>query len=318
MQNRNTDKTMAQYLLGELSEEENERIERQYLADPDFFDELLAVEDDLLDEYARGELQGRQREQFERRLATPRQRERLRDAQILMARLGVAQLPASQDTKRQKRTSWFSFFNQQHKLAVSLPLAFAMLVLLVGAGWLVLRTVRLEEQVERMRTEQLAAEQREQGLREQLVGEQKVKEDLLHQLQQNNEGAGPNGQKETTPPEKRIEPRMATFTLASALMRGGEASSFVLPREVEIVQLEVQVADASYKSYRAEVQTADGEPVYQQSGLAAQRVRNGKAINIRIPSRLLRGRDYLVKVSGVAAQGRLEDAGLYSFRILHK
>jgi hypothetical protein len=199
MQNRNIDKMLERYLLGGLSEEESDRIERQYFADPDFLDELMAVEDDLLDEYARGELQGPQREQFERRLlATPRQLERLRDARILMSRIGAAQLPAHK--KRQERNSWFSFFNQP-RLAVALPLAFAALVLLVGAGWLALRAARLQEQVERMRAEQSAAERREQELRDKLASEQKEKEDFLRQLQQGSESGEPNGQKDGASPE---------------------------------------------------------------------------------------------------------------------
>lgn len=314
MQNRNTDKIMAQYLLGELSEEERERIERQYLADPDFFDELLAVEDDLLDEYARGELQGRRREQFERGLAAPRQRERLRDAQILMKRLDVAQVPASPDREQQERSSWFAFINRRQRVPA---LAFSALVLLAIASWLTLRTARLQEQVERMQAEQSAAQQRERVLREKLDSEQKAKEDLLRQLQQGIESGGTNGHKDGVSTEKRNEPRVATFTLVPSLMRGGEAGNFVLPRGVEIVQLEVQLVDVQYRSYHAEVQTADGERVYQQSGLTAQRAQSGKVIRIKIPTRLLRGRDYVMKVSGLAARGNLEDAGLYSFRILH-
>jgi hypothetical protein len=111
---------------------------------------------------------------------------------------------------------------------------------------------------------------------------------------------------------------VATFTLAAALMRGGEASTLVLPLGIETVQLEIQVTDAQYQSYRAEVQTADGETVYRQSGLAARRAQSGKIIRIRFPSQLLRGRDYVVKISGQAAHGNFEDAGLYSFRILHR
>jgi hypothetical protein len=318
MQNRNIDELMERYLLGELSEEESERMERQYLSDPDYFDELLAVEDDLLDEYARGELQGRRRQQFERRLlTTPRQRERLRDAQVLMARLGSGQVLVSLDRKRQERSSRSSFFSQ-HKLGVALPLALAAIVLLAGAGWLVARTARLQEQVERMRAEQSATEGREQELRERLAGEQKEKEDLLRQLQQANEAGGSHVPKGEIPPEKRIEPNTVTFALAVALMRGGEASTFVLPSDIEIVQLEIQVADAPYRSYRADVQTADGETVYRQSGLVARRTQRGKAIRLRIPSRLLHGRDFILKASGLAAQGDFEDAGLYSFRILRK
>jgi hypothetical protein len=316
MQNPDTDQLMANYLLGELSEEESARIERRYLADPDFFEELLAVEDDLLDQYARGELLGRQREEFERlRLATPRQRDRLRDAQLLMKRLNAAPVAASLEIEQQRRSLPFFLFDLR-KLV--LPLAFAALVLLVATSWLALRMMRLQEQVERMRAEQNASEQRQQAPRGQLASEEKAKADLSRQLQEGKVTAGPTGPKYEGSTEKRIEARVATFTLTPNLMRGDDVSSFVLPRGVEIVQLEVQVAGASYKHYDAKVQTADGDLVYQEGGLAAQRAQSGKIIRIKMPTRLLHGRDYIIKISGLSAQGTLEDAGAYSFRILQK
>ena len=318
MRNRNIDETMTRYLLGQLSEKESEQIERHYLADGDFLDELLAVEDDLLDQYIRGELQGWQREKFEERLlATPRQRERVRDAQILTARIGAGGTTTSPDANRQTGSSSFPFFNRRN-LALALPLAFAALVLLAGTGWLLTRTARLQEQVERMRAEQSSAERREQELRKQLAGEQQEKADLLRQLQEGSGVSGPDGQKNATLPEKRNVASMATFTLVPGLLRGGEASSFSLPPGAEIVQLDIQIAGAQYKSYRVEVQSADGEMIYQQSGLPARSTQSGSSIRIRIPSRLLRGRDYVVKISGLAAHGTFKDAGLYSFRILQK
>ena len=41
------EKRMAQYLLGQLPEEDQAELERRYLADDSLFEELLAIEDDL-------------------------------------------------------------------------------------------------------------------------------------------------------------------------------------------------------------------------------------------------------------------------------
>jgi len=48
--------TLRNYLLGRLSEAEAQQLEEQALADDDLFTELKSVEDDLVDEHARGEL----------------------------------------------------------------------------------------------------------------------------------------------------------------------------------------------------------------------------------------------------------------------
>ena len=77
---------LKKYLLGEFSGKELDELERGYLADSDLFERLLVVEDDLLDQYARGELSVTERQQFERQLlATPRQRQSLVNAQVLLA-----------------------------------------------------------------------------------------------------------------------------------------------------------------------------------------------------------------------------------------
>jgi len=50
------EETCERYLLGELSEAEQERFEEAYFADDALFEQFQAVKDDLLDAYARDEL----------------------------------------------------------------------------------------------------------------------------------------------------------------------------------------------------------------------------------------------------------------------
>src|SRR5437899_1308293 len=61
---------MVQYLLGEVSAEECARFEDQYQADDELFQQLAAVENDIIDAYVRGKLSGSEREQFERHFLT--------------------------------------------------------------------------------------------------------------------------------------------------------------------------------------------------------------------------------------------------------
>ena len=100
--NLQSEETLRQYLLGGLSPEEREAIERQYLADRALLDEMLAVEDDLFDEYVSGELGRNDREEFERRLlATPKQREKLQRARYLQQAMRARQLPITRADKKQ-------------------------------------------------------------------------------------------------------------------------------------------------------------------------------------------------------------------------
>jgi hypothetical protein len=85
------DRSLRQYLLGALAEEERARIEADALHDDGRFEELLALEDELFHDYARGGLSDVERGQFEARfLSTPEGRDRMDAARALMDRLGPA------------------------------------------------------------------------------------------------------------------------------------------------------------------------------------------------------------------------------------
>lgn len=69
---------IRRYLLGELMEGERQEVEERLMTDDDFFDRTLLAEDDLIDQYARDELSGRDRKLFEQTiLSTPDGRERV-------------------------------------------------------------------------------------------------------------------------------------------------------------------------------------------------------------------------------------------------
>lgn len=56
---------LTRYLLGEMTEEEQTRMEAQYFADPQKFAELCAWRDSLIDHYVSNELSPSLRERFE-------------------------------------------------------------------------------------------------------------------------------------------------------------------------------------------------------------------------------------------------------------
>jgi hypothetical protein len=94
------DKRLTDYLLGNLPEPEETRLEEEYLAHPEAQDRLLIAEDELVDAYLQGELSARERKQLEDRfLASPRGRRKLGLAKSLMA-LAQVQKPAQAQTSK--------------------------------------------------------------------------------------------------------------------------------------------------------------------------------------------------------------------------
>ena len=91
--------SIKSYLLGRLPEAERGRIDVQLLTDPNFYERLLAEEDDLIDEYVRNELTAEERKQFEQVfLALEERRDRLIFARSLHDRLAAE--PVKQETKQ--------------------------------------------------------------------------------------------------------------------------------------------------------------------------------------------------------------------------
>src|SRR5205085_3921808 len=78
------EKTIRQYLLGELAEAEMSSFEERLMIDDELFKLLLFVEDELIDERAAGELSAEEQARFDAYfLATPQRRERLELARAL-------------------------------------------------------------------------------------------------------------------------------------------------------------------------------------------------------------------------------------------
>src|SRR5215467_1864906 len=71
------EKLMIRYLLGNLPEEQQLQVEREFLGDDQRYERLLALEDELFYDYAQNKLSPGEREQFEKRfLSTERNRKR--------------------------------------------------------------------------------------------------------------------------------------------------------------------------------------------------------------------------------------------------
>jgi hypothetical protein len=102
---------IKQYLLGMLSEEDQERIEERLITNRDFFEQITIVEDELIDDFVGGSLLEIERERFINHfLSTPQQRQRLESARALQQYVSATvsvELPKAGKHIR-KSDSWLS------------------------------------------------------------------------------------------------------------------------------------------------------------------------------------------------------------------
>ena len=138
--------TIIKYLLGELPEEEQERIETRYADDDDFYEEICITESELIDKYLQGELFDKEREQFEVCfLNSPSRRKRVENARVMMkwlAKERYAYATVAPHINREPR-SWLqslaAFWDyRRFRWAAGI----AIVVIAFTASWIIISSLR--------------------------------------------------------------------------------------------------------------------------------------------------------------------------------
>jgi len=134
----NLQQTVRQYLLGRLAPEDSSQAEERLLTDDNFYQELLAGEDDLIDEYLSGELSAPEQKLFEDFfMTTPERHEKLRFGRGLKKYVNQAGAVRASATITEpaepspSKRGWFSFLPWQNP-TLSYSLAAALVVILIG------------------------------------------------------------------------------------------------------------------------------------------------------------------------------------------
>jgi CHAT domain-containing protein/tetratricopeptide (TPR) repeat protein len=158
----------VRYLLGDLSEDESQRIEEKYFADSDLYDQLRAAERDLIDRYARGELSGADRQRFEDRfLNTPGRRDRV-EFGVALNRY-VSKLAASPTEQEPGKGSLAQ--RAQAKAYATTYLRIAALILITaGLGFGIWRAVFYQSNVARARAALQTAFRQQRPLESRISG----------------------------------------------------------------------------------------------------------------------------------------------------
>jgi anti-sigma factor RsiW len=327
---------LYRYLLGELPEEEQTALERQFLADRDRFDEAWAVENKLIDNYVRGELAPADRERFENHyLASSLHRERVSVAEAFLKNIDDSNEAPEENSSRIEIAAQTPALGRYAKfldsisgrgLGFATAMAGALALAICVAGWLAVEKSRLTDQLAqtqtRSRAEVLAGEQRERELARQ---KQKLEEEVarergrareqeaeIERLRRERGSGSPSDQPQTQTPGV---PAFFSFLLAPAPTRDKNGAP---PTTVPIIKGDVRLLmplpGDDYSGYQASLQTVEGREILSAP---ANKIRAGKDrafAAVTIPAgKLIKG-DYILTLSGRAARGGLQEIDQYVFR----
>ena len=306
---RSRTELITSYLLGELSDEERSRLEEQYFADADLSHEVQAVRDDLVDAYVRGRLPRRERERFEKYfMASPRRRERVEFAAALVQSSRAGSMVGV--------SRWGSYLASVFA-GPRAGMAAAAVVLMAVGSWLVFKALMQPDGGGAPTGEQVASGPGEQATppTEPPGGEVRSGEVVT---------PGPTGPSPKLPPAvaprptPRREPSVAAFTLTPNLVRGDEGEPVVIPRGTDIVLLRFGLEGDRYESYRAQLRTPEGREAWSAAHVKVRNTASGLTASLRVPSKLLKDEDYVLRLSGVTAAGKVEEVAEFYFRAQRK
>lgn len=294
---------LRKYLTGDLSEAEQVKIETEFLASDEAFERLEEIENDLVDEYVRGELMAQERSLFEKNyLTTPLHRQRVLLSQNLLRTAANEKMPAKNRAIASSNSWWAELFSglKLHQLAW----AVAALLIAVLSGWFLLRP-------------QPAT----------VINPEIAKAEATPPMD------SPTPKPQPLKPETRIpkpETRIPTpvFLLRGAFninqTRGTETKSaaaakmqpLVLDKGVENVTLQMVLEGERYTKYQSEIRAIDTSKSFTL--ITKPPVKSSKNISLTIPAVRLAKADYILTLSGVTETGEVEEINQYPFRVTRK
>jgi type II secretory pathway pseudopilin PulG len=314
------DQLTTRYLLGELSEQEQAALEQSYFRDRNVFNEVLKVESDLVDAYARGQLSAEIRERFERSyLNHPARRKRVEFARALTSRIDEREQSVTQPARSASSVSWW-----RRLLALvgaqGPPLRFAMatiIVLIAVAGvWIFVNTRRQQQR----EAAQLQARQEEQlrRAREQVTPQQPTEtpkqEERVAQIPPETSQPSPNSNTNSAPP-------IVSLALTVGGVRGTDNSAtqtLVIPHDTPQAQLLLNLKDDSYPRYRVSLRKIDGAEILTQTNIRPRSTNGGARFVFKVPARLLTSGEYALTLGGITSEGEVDDLSKSLFRVEKK
>jgi hypothetical protein len=294
---------IRRFLLGDLSEEDRNPIEDEYLSSPERFEQFLAVENDLVDAYIRGELTQGENRKFETGyLGTLERREKVEFARAL----NVASAQAKEISPDRSNSFWRRLLDAlsiQERMPRWILVASLLGLAAIGSLF-ILRDHTLRAGVKLAQVQQAEIQHEVGALRQQIAEIGSASASPAHGGQQAPGASSSARQGES----------VVALSLVPGGVRGSGASlpSLHLPR----VQLLLILDQDDYKVYVAELQTADGKRVLQSNALRSQDREGKMLVSWRIPAHAVQPGDYIVQLKGLNEHGGFEDVQSYTFRAL--
>jgi len=270
-----TDALLREFLLGKLDDADRERMEGLFLTDSATRERVLALEQDLIDDYLEDSLSQKDKERFLSRYAqTDEQRRQLRITGAIKdwaVREARAPHPAAPTVSVWSRIWTWLRLKPRFVAPIAITIVIAIVLAIV---WLNSR----EEQRKHLAIEQ--------------------------ELAQLNSPAS----------MREVPPQITPFDLRPVSVRSGPPQAELeIPVEIRFIELRLPwIQTERYPMYQAEVRRVGDREAFTISSLQAES-NGGYTIRLRLRAQMLTRGDYQIMLTGVSTDGSAKTREEYSF-----
>jgi hypothetical protein len=103
--------------------------------------------------------------------------------------------------------------------------------------------------------------------------------------------------------------------LPLSLRDKGALPKIAITPATKVVQLRMPITLNTHENYRVDLRTNEGDQIVE---FEAKTKAPSEPLILQLPARILKPDDYVLAISGLAAQGLSQNLGEYSFRVLRE
>jgi hypothetical protein len=314
---------ITRYFFGELNEEEESRIELQFLTDARFFEQMLSVEEALIDDYVRGQLPESERKKVEEFLQSSRRLER----EINLVERLIGDLAKTKSTEIKKTAAtraarpsfWRSLLVFPHIQDSAKRVSFAFLLLLAAFGLGL--AIWNQHKLSQIETKHAELEKRNQELEERLASQGDDNDKLGQRIEEMRRKNDQLEQEVAALNESRSKTSVNDYLTLALTMQaftrgaGGEELKVVrIGAGTKWLEIKIDTGESDFKSYNAKIETFEGRLVWSKDDLKPSRANPGR-ISITLQASIFSNEDYNLTLKGLRANNSTAEIGYYSFRV---
>jgi hypothetical protein len=270
---------IRKYLLGELGEEQQEQLERRVITNPDYKEEVLITEEELLEDFVNGTLPSQERALFLKKYSSsPAQLRKVQVARALSKYAGIHPItPQSGPSETSGTKSLLKFFYKRHRFS-HFSLATLVLLLVAGGCLLAYWWISRDERVNYARLIQLN---------------------------------GPESQ--VLQPD---EIGVVSVTLPPLLLRGtGETKIVTITKQTDTVQVRLAAPSEGAQRFQATLKDRAGAEVFKLEDLQPRSLGQLPVLVLQIPAKMLRAQEYQLEIYVKNADGTYGSPFTYFFQV---